>query len=191
LYGVILPGHFFCRYDDGKTRINIEPNRSGFAHPDGYYRERYSVDRQPWYDMRNLSKREVVGVACYNAGALCLNREKFDAALGFFNESVRKIPDFKEAQADRALTFAKKGDLDSAMTGFERLFTDVPGLCNLAANYGSVAMAARDYQKALQVFRKGSSLYPSDTVLLSGIARAYACLGMRDSAKAAAARVRS
>jgi hypothetical protein len=190
VYGVLLPGHFFCRFDDGTVRINIEPNRLGHAHPDDYYRERYPVDRQPWYDLCNLPKKASIGAACYNAGVICLSGKLFDPALSLFSESIRRIPEFKEARANRALTFAKKGVLDSAMTGFDALFRADPGLINLAVNYGTVAIAVRDCRKALQVFQRGLSIYPSDRRLLSGVAQAYACLGMRDSAKAAAARIR-
>ena len=188
LYGVMLPGHFFCRYDDGTTRCNIEPNRSGIAHTDAYYRSRYAIDQQPWYDLADLSKKEVVGVACYNAGAICLNRNHYNASIAFFNESVRRIPGYKEARANRALTFAKKGDLDSAAVGFEALYNETPGLSNLALNYGIVVMAMHDCRKALTIFQKGASLYPADSALRSSIARAYTCIG--DPAEAILSRMR-
>ena len=62
VYGVMLPGHFFCRYESAAVRFNIEPNKAGFRHPDEYYRDRYAVASRPWYDLSNLTKTAVIGV---------------------------------------------------------------------------------------------------------------------------------
>ena len=40
IYGVVVPGHFFVRYDDGKVRFNIEATNRGRSLPDEYYIEK-------------------------------------------------------------------------------------------------------------------------------------------------------
>jgi hypothetical protein len=182
VYGVMLPGHFFCRYDDGKRRINIEPNKEGFAHPDDYYRKRYPVGNRPWYDLGSLPAAATIGMLCYNAGALCLKQKQSDAAIAYYRESARRIPGFVEAKGNLALAYAKKGNLDTALVLFEELFAAYPDLVNLAANYGAVAMAAKQYRRALEIFRKGLDYFPGDTILYLRAAKAYACLGVKDSA---------
>jgi tetratricopeptide (TPR) repeat protein len=173
LYGVLLPGHFFCRFDNGATRFNIEPNKSGFGHPDDYYRERYQVGNRPWYDLKNLSKRETIGVLCYDAGTICLNRKRCDRAVIFFREAARTLGGLPEARGNLALALAWKGNLDSAMAVFDSLFREHPDFVNLAANYGAVAMDAHRYEKARDIFRKGLDYFPEDTTLLSGLSQAY------------------
>jgi regulator of sirC expression with transglutaminase-like and TPR domain len=172
-YGVALPGHFFLRYDNGATHFNIEPNREGFSHPDHYYRGRYPVASMPWYDLANLTKGKTAGMLCYNAGVLCLKKGRNRPAVSLFAEASRRLPAFAEAKGNLALAYAFTGVLDSSMSVFEKLFTVHPDFVNLAANYGSVAMAAKQYEKARDVFRKGLDYFPEDTVLLNGLAQAH------------------
>jgi len=165
VYGVMLPGHFFCRYDDGEHRINIEPNKQGYAHPDDYYRTHYPCEHQPGYGLATLDKKAVIGVLCYNAGALCLNRKHYDEAVAWYRESVRRIPDFAEAKGNLAVAYAKKGNGDTALALFDGLFIAHPDMVNLALNYGSVASAAKQYTRAVEIYRKGLEYFPNDTIL--------------------------
>ena len=188
LYGVMLPGHFFCRYDDGLERFNIEPNKSGYCHPDNYYRDKYLSSNTPSYDLCNLTKKASIGVFYYNLGTQCLKRNDPGAAIACFKESKRRCPDFAEAKGNLALAWVECGNRDSALAAFEALFAKYPNLVNLAANYGATLMAARQYRKALNIYQRGLSFYPSDTALLFGIARAYQGLGLKDSSRMVQAR---
>jgi regulator of sirC expression with transglutaminase-like and TPR domain len=165
VYGVMLPGHFFCRYDDGIRRRNVEPNRKGCEHPDEYYRKRYPLAHRPGYGLGNLDRKAVIGVLCYNAGSLCLRNRRYDAAIACCREAVRRMPLFAEAQGNCAIAYAKKGALDSALALFEQLFAAHPDMENLAVNYGYVATAARHYPLAVSVYQKGLEYFPGDTVL--------------------------
>jgi hypothetical protein len=184
LYGVLLPGHFFCRYDDGKTHFTIEPNRAGFRHPEGYYATRYPAATRPWYDLSNLTKKEVVGVLCYNAGAVCLGQGRFGQAVSFFREAARRCGWWPEAAGNLGLALARSGRLDTAEIILGRLFQQHPDLDLCALNYGGVAAAAGRYAAAVEIYKKGLVCFPGDTGLLSGLSRAYERLGMRDSAEA-------
>ncbi len=188
LYGVMLPGHFFCRYDDGLERFNIEPNKSGYCHDDNYYRNKYLSSNTPSYDLCNLTKKASIGVFYYNLGTQCLKRNDPGAAIACFKESKRRCPDFAEAKGNLALAWVECGNRDSALAAFEALFAKYPNLVNLAANYGATLMAARQYRKALNIYQRGLSFYPSDTALLFGIARAYQGLGLKDSSRMVQAR---
>ena len=166
VYGVMLPGHFLCRYDDGRVRRNIEPNRGGCEYPDEYYLKRYSLEHRPGYGFANIDKKAVVGVLCYNAGALCLKQKNFDAAIAFYREAVRRVPSFAEAQGNLAVAYARKGNLDTSLTILEELFAAHPDMANLALNYGYVATAAKQYPKALEIYREGLKYFPRDTAII-------------------------
>ena len=170
IHGVMLPGHFFCRFDDGKVRFNIEPNKSGFDHPDDYYRRKYLSGRKPWYDLKNIDKKEVVGVVCYNVGNLCLKHKDYRQARAYFLESIRRIPAFLEAKGNLALAYAQSGDLELSKMIFDTLFNTCPDLNGLAANYGAVLLASNDVGKAREVFTKGLAYFPADSSILSGLA---------------------
>jgi hypothetical protein len=183
IYGVLLPGHFFCRYDDGETRYNIEPNRAGFRHPDTYYRQRYMVGSFPWYDMRCLTNHEVVGVLCYNVATILLSRKQLDAAETLFSETIRRLPDFAEARGNLALTLAQRDRFNAAESLFTALGVRYPAMPNLALNHGAIAMARRDYEAAVAVYRRGLSTAPTDAKLLGALAEAFDALGTHDSAQ--------
>jgi len=172
VYGVMLPGHFFCRFDDGSVRINIEPNMAGFNHTDDYYRTRYPVASTPWYDFRDLTKQETIGILCYNAGTICLGDSKNDAAVFYCRQAMRRLKSFPEAEGNCALAYAQMGKIDSSLMIFKGLFSAHPGFVNCAANYGAVLMQAGKIKEAEEVFRKGLEYFPGDTVLLKGIAKA-------------------
>jgi tetratricopeptide (TPR) repeat protein len=169
VYGVVLPGHFFCRYDDAAYRVNIEPNLQGCDHSDGYYRQRYPVDNMPWYTLDNLQPAATIGIVCYNAGTLCLNAKKYQSAIDILKESVRRLPDFPEAAGNLALAYAYEKKPDTALALFEKVFAAHPGLKNCAANYGAVLMAVQQYSRAKEIYRKGLEIFPDDTELLKGL----------------------
>jgi len=57
LYGVVVPEHFFVRYDDGRVRFNIETTGKGGNAPDEHYMNKFKVpeDDEGIY-MLNLNK---------------------------------------------------------------------------------------------------------------------------------------
>jgi hypothetical protein len=169
VYGVMLPGHFFCRYDDGAIRRNIEPNMAGLNHPDEYYRNRYPIVPRPWYTLSNLSKQQTIGMLCYNAGVICLQNKKTGLAIPYFKEAMRRLNGLPEAKGNCALAYAQNGDTDSSLALFAGLFTSHPDLANCAANYGAVLMAAHQWKRAREVFEKGLEYYPKDEVLKRGL----------------------
>ena len=64
LYGVVVPGHFFVRYDDGKTRFNIETTSKGNCADDEHYRVNFNVpdssDGRSIY-LKNLNPHQTLG----------------------------------------------------------------------------------------------------------------------------------
>ena len=138
VYGVMLPGHFFCRFDDSAVKFNIEPNKSGFAHTDEYYRNKYSLSKSPWYNLENLTKKEVAGILYYNMGTQCLKRKDLCESRCFLAESVRRCKNFPEAKGNLALTQAELGNKDSALIIFKNLFEQYPSLEHLKDNFDAV-----------------------------------------------------
>ena len=53
---------------------------------------------------------------------------------------------------------------------FDTLFNAYPDLNGLAANYGEVLLALKDFGKAREVFSKGLIYFPADSTMLSGLA---------------------
>ena len=79
--GVLAPGHFFCRYDDGRERINVETLRGGIDRTDGFYRERFGVPTAGGAAyMKGLDTRGTLAVFLFNVGNAYREAGRLDEA---------------------------------------------------------------------------------------------------------------
>ena len=106
IHGVSAPEHFFVRFDDGVTRINIEPTLGGRVVPDRDYRDRRHIspdaeDRGVY--LRTESKRQVIASLIANrAGYLALSGMP-DAALEDAERALAIKPYWPQAYVNRGL----------------------------------------------------------------------------------------
>ncbi len=168
IYGVLLPGHFFVRWDDGKTQINIEPNLNGYNHDDGYYRERYGVKSDKFYNLRNLTKKECLSVLSYGIGTCYLKTHKPDKAAQFFSDAAFNFPDFAEANGNLAISEIALHDTTAAFQAYRNAEKARPNLVNLSFNIGMIYLNKNLFDSARAEFDKGLFYFPTDTLLLKG-----------------------
>jgi tetratricopeptide (TPR) repeat protein len=183
LHGVLLPGHFFVRYDDGDNRRNIEPNLRGHEHPDSYYRDRYAVSKDSWYRMANLSRKQAIAVFQYNLGNIYQARGDYVRARAEYACCVPALPGFAEAWGNLAIALEKLGLTEKARGAFMRAVELRPNLPGLAQNQGALELRHGNSRAALKAYCRGLALNPTDPQLLYGAALASYKLGMLDSAE--------
>ncbi|MBD3316399.1 MAG: tetratricopeptide repeat protein [Chitinivibrionales bacterium] len=184
LYGVLLPGHFFVRYDDGAVERNIEPNRQAYAHPDRYYRRRYLEGGSSWYAMQNLSAREALAVLRYNMGNIYRASGEFAWAVRAYRQCVAVLPGFAEAWGNLAIALDGRGMEERARAAFEQAYALQPHLPNLTRNRGAFELGHGNHAAALSIYRRGLIRQPHDAALRYGIGLTQCALGMTDSARA-------
>jgi tetratricopeptide (TPR) repeat protein len=187
LKGVLLPGHFYVRYERDTVARNIEPNRQGYRHPDSYYRTRYEVAESSWYNMRILSTSEVIGVFYYNLGNILRLKNKQKHAAECYRKSVSHFKSYAEAWGNLAITMESLGKSDSARKAFSRAYGLRPALPNLAANMGTFELKYKNFSAARDAFREGIKHFPDKPVNYYGLALAFYGLGLNDSVAAKAA----
>ena len=183
LHGVVLPGHFFVRYDDGDIRRNIEPNLRGYAHSDSYYRARYLGGDDSWYDMRNLDEKQTIGILWYNSANTLQAEGRHKAAVRFYREAVARVPEYGEAWGNLAISLAALGRDSRAREAFDSAFLYRPCLTNLAENRGSFELKRERYAPARESFLQGLACDPENGSLMYCMALAMYRLGVLDSAK--------
>jgi len=62
MFGVVVPGHFFVRYDDGRQQFNVETTSKGAIVPDSHYIEKFKPPTRPLsLYMKNLTQRQTLG----------------------------------------------------------------------------------------------------------------------------------
>jgi tetratricopeptide (TPR) repeat protein len=183
LYGVLLPGHFFIRFVDSTIIRNIEPNRSGYSHPDSYYYKRYFSQNRSWFGLRNLSSKEAAAVMFYNIANILHNRGKLHDAKRYYLESVSVLKDFPEAWGNLAIAYSSLKQNDSAGIAFQHASMLKPDLENLAFNMGTFYLGSGNYISAIQSFKGGLIHSPQNPDILYGIANTYYLKGQADSAQ--------
>jgi len=145
-YGVVVPRHFFVRYDNGEKRINIEATREGKEWDDREYEKQYGYPTYRKYDfyLRNLSKKEVIGVFLSNLGAAYIDEVMYDEAIIHLKKAMEINPNDGAAQRILGTAYAHKGMYDEAITHYRKTIeinpNDDKAYCNFGIAYHNKGM---------------------------------------------------
>ena len=94
IYAVYAYRHIFCRYDEGRERINIETQSHGEELSDSCYRLSLSL---PWVErgiyLKNVTSNELVAILLNNRGWLLTGNKKYPAAMTDFKEALNLTSD--------------------------------------------------------------------------------------------------
>ncbi len=183
LYGVLAPGHFFIRYDDGNVRLNVETLRKGEFMSDYWYRSRYMITDSALYDLANLSFAEVEASIRYNLGNFYLKNNWPDLAIKQFNLAIELNPSYIEAHGNRAIALYEAGNIDAALKILLRLKKDNPQLAHLNRNLGALYLKHKNYSMAINEYKNALSIVPSDTESLYGLGISYYYSDQMDKAQ--------
>ncbi|MFH0889014.1 MAG: transglutaminase-like domain-containing protein [Planctomycetota bacterium] len=149
VYGVLIPGHFFIRYDDGNTQINIDTTfRPGKNISDEEYLKILAT-RIKQTDMKirrdfltNLTKKEVLGAYLENT-------------------IVRKLRSGDDKNIPSALKYT-----DYVIRLFPNSYS---GYCIR----GGLLTLEKNHKQALEYYLKGYNLYPYDMSTIINLIRTY------------------
>ncbi|HSV27844.1 MAG TPA: transglutaminase family protein, partial [Sedimentisphaerales bacterium] len=117
LYGVVVPGHFFVRYDDGIRQFNIETTSKGNIASDEYYRTTFKVPSHG-YDsiyMRNLTNRETLSCLLNNLSNIRHAAGDLDGAIADLETALQLSPGLSTAHSNLGNLYARKGWVDKAI----------------------------------------------------------------------------
>ncbi len=182
LRGVVLPGHFFVRYSDSDRTRNIEPNRGGYAHPDNYYRQRYAVSDSSGYYLRDLTKREVVGVLCYNLGNIFREKGRLAEAQALYRAAVERFDEYAEAWGNLAIVLNSRGHNERAWAAMAEAYRRNRELPGILKNRAALALSTKRYEEAVALYDESLSRKAEDPEVLLGLVYAY--MGINDMRRA-------
>ena len=133
--GVLVPGHFFVRVDEGGRFRNVELLRRGEEMPDAWYTKRFGVPAGSSGEyLRALSPREVLGVVEYDVGNERRAAARFSEARRAYRLATSLFPALSEAHASLGATLQVLGDLDAAQASYAAALGVNPALPGVAAN---------------------------------------------------------
>ncbi|MBD3322252.1 MAG: tetratricopeptide repeat protein [Chitinivibrionales bacterium] len=173
LHGVIIPTHFFVRYDNGTTRFNLEPNRKGYVYTDTRYQEKYGLADRPWYDMRNLSGEEVAGAVFFNLANICRLRGNHERAISLYRQSTDRLPGFPEAWGNMGICYAYINRYRDAVDALQQAKEHGPGLENISKNLGMLLLESGKYDEAVEELSEAVQKSPGDPDLHYSIGLGY------------------
>jgi len=160
MYGVVVPGHFFVRYDDGRTRWNIETTHAGTGMSDGHYVEKFNVptgNKNTIY-LKNLDKIQTLGCLFNNLGNTYADLGETDSALATLQLAVEINPALAESRANLGNIYLKMDLIDEAITEYHNALRVNPAdpkthsnLGNAYVRKGWLREAIAEYSDALQL----------------------------------------
>jgi len=160
LYGVVVPGHFFVRYDDGRTRFNIETTSKGGSASDEHYKSKFKVpdgDENSIY-LKNLNKIQVLGCFFNNLGNSYSDVGNMDSALLALLQAVQINPTLSESRANLGNVYLKRCQIFEATQQYEAALAINPNdpkthnnLGNAYSERGWMNYAISEYLRSLEL----------------------------------------
>ena len=160
LYGVVVPGHFFIRYDDKRVRFNIETTSKGGNASDEHYINKFNVppgNNKSIY-MKNLNKIQTLGCFFNNLGNSYSDIGETESALLALLRAVQINPTLSESRANLGNVYLKKNQVSDAIYEYEAALEINPNDAKTHNNLGNayiqkdwLTYAIREYAQSLEL----------------------------------------
>ena len=163
LYGVVVPGHFFVRYDDGRVRFNIETTSKGGNAPDEHYIKKFKVptlNGRSIY-LKNLSKIQTLGCFFNNLGNSYSDVGDMESALLAFERAVEINPTLSESRANLGNIYLKKGKVTQAISEYQAAIDINPNDAKTHNNLGNAYMQRGSFGYAVSEYLRAINLDPN------------------------------
>ncbi len=163
LYGVVVPGHFFVRYEKGRIRFNIETTSRGASPPDTHYLKMFHVpeDGGDSAYMKNLTKRQTIGCFFNNLGTVYLEIGDTDTALVALERAVAINPTLSESRTNLGNIYLQRGRLNEAVQQYRAALQLNPRDPKTHYNLGSAYMVLNEWNPAASSFRQAIQFDPN------------------------------
>ncbi len=183
LHGVVVPGHFFVRYDDGRKRFNIETTSMGRSASDSHYITKFKAPKRPdSLYMTNLTKRQTLGCFFNNLGNSYNTVGDIDNAQLELERAVRVNPALAEAHTNLGNIYLRKTWARDAIAHYLTALTisnsDPKTHNNLANAYGYIG----EFAEAVSQYRKAIELQPDFVDAYRNLAGTYLRNGQLNNA---------
>ena len=187
IYGVVVPGHFFVRYDDGKNCFNIETTSEGATPPDSHYIEKFKITgKEPDSTyLKNLTKVQTLGCLFNNLGNLYQEANNVNAAQWSLEAAVEINPSLALSHTNLGNVYLKQGNFDKAVAEYKQALRTSDDDAKTHNNLGNAMSSIGRYAEAVREYKTAIDLDPNLTEAYRNIAGAYRQTGEYERAIAA------
>jgi tetratricopeptide (TPR) repeat protein len=168
VHGVVVPGHFFVRYDNGAKQYNIETTSGGAITSDEHYIEKFDVPKGKTLYMKNLDKKQVLGCFFNNLGNSYRCIEDYESAMLALRRAVNINPGLAESRINIANLFLQKGLSNRALEQYQHAAGLNPksaqtfiGIANVFMQQDKLKQAVKNYEKAIALDPNSKDAYKS------------------------------
>ena len=175
LYGVVVPGHFFVRYDDERVRFNIETTGKGGYADDEHYIEKFNVpieDRGTLY-MKSLDKIQTLGCFFNNLGNSYSDIGNIKQAQIALERAAEINPSLAEARTNLGNIYLQKDRVRDAIRQYEMALKINPNDAKTNNNLGNAYNQQGKLNKAILQYKQSIALDPNFTDAYKNLATAY------------------
>jgi len=174
LYGVVVPGHFFVKYDDGRVQFNIETTSKGGSAPDEHYMTKFNVpEEDDSIYMKKLSKVQTLGCFLNNLGNSYCDIGDPDSALLALERAVEINPSLSESRANLGNLYLKKGRVDDAIYEYRTALQINPNDAKTYSNLGNAYTKRGWFNDAIAQYNWALKLDPNFTQAYKNLSIAY------------------
>lgn len=179
VYGVVVPGHFFVRYDDGKGRCyNIETTSKGAIADDRHYMETFNPPlRDTALYMKSLTPKQTLGCFFNNLGNSYLQINDIEKAFQVLQNAVKINPLLSEANMNLGNIYLQKGMPAQAIYQYETALDILGDDAKILNNLGSAYMQMENYAKAEANYRAAMRVDPEYADVRRNLAQALKAQG--------------
>ncbi|MDD5064356.1 MAG: tetratricopeptide repeat protein [Phycisphaerae bacterium] len=174
LYGVVVPGHFFVRYDDGRVRFNIETTSKGGYADDEHYRKEFKVPKNSdGIYMENLNKIQTLGCFFNNLGNSYNEVGDINQAMLAIERAVEINPGLAESRMNLGNIYLKKDKVDDAIREYNAALEIDPGNAKIYNGLGNAYAEQGRWNEAASQFMRSVDMDPDFTEAYKNLATAY------------------
>lgn len=156
VYGVVVPGHIFVRYEDDRhSGINSETTFGG-AEYYGYKGMTGTefLDKDTALYNKRLDNYTVLFAVLNNFSILYSVMKQGDKAEYLLKKSIEIAPEFPEAHNNLGMLYAAKGRLNDAMEELKEAYRLFPGSSVTQLHLGLVYLADKKFTQAEEYLNK-------------------------------------
>jgi tetratricopeptide (TPR) repeat protein len=174
LYGVVVPGHFFVRYDDGQVRFNIEATSKGGYADDEHYINKFKVPKgNNGIYMVNLNKIQTLGCFFNNLGNSYNEVGDTEQAMLALERAVEINPTLAESRMNLGNIYLKKDRIEDAIHEYEAALEIDPDNAKIHNNLGNAYTKRGRLNDAISQYMRSVELEPDFTEAYKNLANAY------------------
>jgi tetratricopeptide (TPR) repeat protein len=185
IYGVVAPGHFFCRYDNGEEQFNIEMTLRGARWSDDLYQERYGLDKkaiEKGIYLRSLDDLEVLVEILNNRGNYFWRRGRQDDAARDIGRATKVSKNFARGYAGKGFMALCRGQIATAVLELGRAVEIDPWSARATLHLGEALLEAGQVERSVAALKGAVALDGELSFGWSMLGRALAQKGEPDEA---------